>query len=223
MTRLAIYDLDRTITRVPTWSPFLLYAARRLAPWRLAAIPLLGPVALLRAAGVLDRDELKQAMHRLLIGHRRQPAELARVADAFAERFVARHIYEGAARQMALDRAEGRRVVIATAAHRFYAGAIAARLGVNDLIATEAQRDGAGEVLSVINGANCYGAAKQAGIAAWLVAQGLDRDAVHIRFYSDHASDRPTFEWVDEPVAVNAHPPLARLARERGWEIMDWR
>ena len=35
-------------------------------------------------------------------------------------------------------------------------------------------------------------------------------------------SDAPAFEWSDEPVAVNPHAKLARLARERGWAVEDW-
>jgi phosphoserine phosphatase len=45
---------------------------------------------------------------------------------------------------------------------------------------------------------------------------------MHVRFYSDHVSDAPTFAWADEPVAVNAHGPLRALARARGWRIEDW-
>jgi phosphoserine phosphatase len=44
----------------------------------------------------------------------------------------------------------------------------------------------------------------------------------HVRFYSDHVSDRPAFEWADEPVAVNPHGTLRLLAEERGWAIEDW-
>jgi hypothetical protein len=40
MTELAIYDMDRTITRTGTYTPFLIHAARRLTPWRLALLPL---------------------------------------------------------------------------------------------------------------------------------------------------------------------------------------
>jgi len=220
VTPLAIYDLDRTITRVPTWSLFLLYAARRQAPWRLALLPAVGVAAASRTAGAIDRDRLKQWMHRLLLGHRSDPARLAATAEAFAEWFVARHVLAGARARIAADRAEGRRVVIATAAHRFYAAPIATRLGVDDLIATEARRDG-GNILSAIEGRNCYGPVKLAMIHAWLAVEGIEQATV--RFYSDHVTDRPTFEWADEPVAVNAHPPLARLAKERGWRQEDWR
>ena len=54
----------------------------------------------------------------------------------------------------------------------------------------------------------------------WLAESGLQRG--HVRFYSDHASDAPVFEWSDEPVAVNPHDRLARLAKERGWRVEDW-
>ena len=53
-----------------------------------------------------------------------------------------------------------------------------------------------------------------------LAKNGLQRG--HVRFYSDHASDAPVFEWADEAVAVNAHDRLVRLARERGWRVENW-
>jgi phosphoserine phosphatase len=43
-----------------------------------------------------------------------------------------------------------------------------------------------------------------------------------VRFYSDHVSDRPVFEWADEAVAVNPDAKLRRLAAERGWAVEDW-
>ncbi|SEN10541.1 Haloacid Dehalogenase superfamily, subfamily IB, phosphoserine phosphatase-like [Sphingomonas gellani] len=221
--KLAIYDLDRTITRVPTWSLFLLFASRRIAPWRLATVPLLAPAALLRMTGAIGRDDLKQVMHRLLLGHAVAPERLERVAEAFAKRFVARDILAGARHRMARDHADGWRVVIATAAHRFYAEPIARRLGVDDVVATDAARAPGGAILSTIDGGNCYGSVKQAMIADWLARQGIAREQARIRFYSDHVSDRYTFDWVDEAVAVNAHPPLARLAASRGWQVLNWR
>ena len=60
MNELAIYDMDRTITRTGTYTPFLIHAARRLAPWRLALAPAV-PVAMLAyAAKLIDRKTLKQ-------------------------------------------------------------------------------------------------------------------------------------------------------------------
>ena len=73
-----------------------------------------------------------------------------------------------------------------------------------------------------IAGENAYGAAKMRMIAGWVETSGLKGVHGHVRFYSDHVSDRPAFEWADEPVAVNPHGKLQRLADERGWKIEDW-
>ena len=73
-----------------------------------------------------------------------------------------------------------------------------------------------------IAGENCYGPAKLRMIAEWVDKSGLKGVHGHVRFYSDHASDAPVFEWCDEPVAVNPHGRLRRLAKQRGWAIEDW-
>ena len=36
-------------------------------------------------------------------------------------------------------------------------------------------------------------------IADWVEKSGLKGKHGHVRFYSDHASDAPAFEWADEP------------------------
>lgn len=217
-TGISVYDLDRTITSLPTWTPFLLHAAKTVAPWRLALVPALGLVALRHR----DGDRRKEAMHRLMLGHAVTPEVATRLADSFAERLMRDHIRPGARAQMAADRAEGRRIVIATAAHAFYARAIADRLGVADLVATQARRNTAGDITPMLDGPNCRGAAKRAMLERWLADAGLDRETTHIRFQSDHVSDVATFEWADEPVAVNPHTPLRKLAGARGWRIVDW-
>ncbi|WP_294299591.1 HAD-IB family hydrolase [uncultured Sphingomonas sp.] len=221
MHRLAIYDLDRTITAVPTWTPFVLHAARTRAPWRLAFAPVVVGAMLTYRAGLIERRTLKQLMHRLMVGTL-APDQSAAVAQSFADRF-ARHVRPGARAQIAADRAAGYRIVVASAAHRFYAARIAAALGIDDVIATEAEVDAKGRVTHRIAGANCYGADKLAMIEAWMAREGLARADAYVRFYSDHATDEPTFAWANEAIAVNPHARLRTMAGERGWPIVDWR
>ena len=45
-----------------------------------------------------------------------------------------------------------------------------------------------------IAGENCYGPAKMRMIADWVEASGLKGKHGHVRFYSDHVSDRPAFD-----------------------------
>jgi HAD superfamily hydrolase (TIGR01490 family) len=219
---LAVYDLDRTITRHATYTPFLLHCAVRRAPWRLLFLPLVILSMLAYGLRLIDRGRLKEINHALLLGRRIHPRDLKPLVDSFAEATVARNVRPGARRAIARDREQGRRLVLATASYRLYAEAIAERLGFDDTIGTGAIIGLDERVHAKILGENCYGPAKLRMIAEWVEKSGLTGQHGHVRFYSDHASDQPAFEWADEPVAVNPHARLARLAAARGWQVEDW-
>ena len=220
MTDLAIYDMDRTVTRHATYTPFLLHCALQRAPWRLLFLPVVALSMLLYLARIIDRGRLKEINHALLLGRSIHPDDLMPLVNGFANRTIAHNIRPGAIKAIARDKAEGRRVVMATASYRLYASAIAERLGFDDTIGTNSVIGRDETVRARIDGENCYGAAKMRMIARWLEHEGLTR--AHVRFYSDHASDVPLFDWADEPVAVNPHDRLLTLARRRGWRIDDW-
>ncbi|HET9427395.1 MAG TPA: HAD-IB family phosphatase [Allosphingosinicella sp.] len=219
---LAIYDMDKTVTRRPTFGPFLIHASRRLAPWRLLLLPAVLVTTICFFIGLIDRARLKEINYRLLVGEPSAEA-LEPVIQSFAEQQVSANILAGARSRIAQDKMAGRRLVLATASYRLYAAAIAERLGFDDVIATETLPDSRGRIVARIDGANCYGLGKLDMIEAWLQREGLERDAVHIRFYSDHISDSVVHHWSDEAFATNAHRRLIRLAETEGWEVLDWR
>lgn len=219
-TDFAIYDMDRTVTRRATYTPFLIHCALGRAPWRLLLLPLVVASMLAYVLKLIDRGRLKEINHHLLLGHKRHPHELKPLVDSFAERMLATNVRPGARAAIARDKREGRRVVMATASYRFYAREIADRLGFDDCIGTNSILGLDERVHAKIDGHNCYGPAKLGMISDWLAASELERG--HVRFYSDHASDAPVFEWADEPVAVNPHDKLKRLATDRGWRQEDW-
>jgi HAD superfamily hydrolase (TIGR01490 family) len=222
MSELALYDMDRTVTRRPTYAAFLLHCALRRAPWRLLLLPLVLLSVLAYAARLIDRARLKEINHHLLLGRTIHPRDLKHLVDSFAEGQVATNIRPGALTAIARDKAEGRLLVLATASYRLYADAIGERLGFDDVIGTGSIIGLDERVHARIAGENAYGAAKMRMIAEWVEKSGLKGVHGHVRFYSDHASDRPAFEWADEPVAVNPHGKLRRLAEQRGWAVEDW-
>ena len=222
MSDLAVYDLDRTLTRYATYTPFLLHCALRRSQWRLLLLPLVALSMLAYVAKIIDRGRLKEINHRLLIGRWIHPRDLKPLVDSFADATVAGNIRPGARLAVARDKAQGRRLVLATASYRLYADAIAERLGFDDVIGTGSVIGLDERVRSRILGENAYGEAKLRMIAGWVEKSGLTGKHGHVRFYSDHASDAPTFEWSDEPVAVNPHGKLRRVAEQNGWAIEDW-
>lgn len=222
MTDLAIYDMDRTVTKRATYTPFLLHCARRRAPWRLLFLPIVLLAMVAYLLRLIDRGRLKEINHHLLIGGKIHPSELKPLVDSFADAQIAANIRPGALKAIARDKSEGRRLILATASYRLYADAIAQRLGFDDVIGTGSVIGLDDRVHAKIAGKNCYGPEKKRMIDDWIAKSGLIGDHGHVRFYSDHASDRPVFEWAQEPVAVNPHDKLRRLAGERGWRIEDW-
>ena len=222
MSDLAVYDMDRTVTRRPTYTTFLLHCALRRAPWRLLFLPLVVLSMLAYVVGLIDRAKLKEINHHLLVGRRIHPRDLQPLVASFADRQVRTNIRPGAREAIARDKAERRRLVLATASYRLYADAIADRLGFDDVIGTGSIIGLDERVHAKIAGENCYGPAKLRMIADWVEKSGLKGVHGHVRFYSDHVSDQPAFEWADEPVAVNPHGKLRRMAEEREWRIEDW-
>ena len=222
MSDLAIYDMDRTVTRRPTYTPFLLHCAVRRAPWRLLLLPFVVISMLAYVTRLIDRAKLKEINHGLLLGGTIHPRDLKPLVESFADRQIAANIRPGALRAIARDKSEGRRLVLATASYRLYADAIAERLGFDDVIGTNSIIGLDERVHARIDGENCYAEAKMRMIADWVEKSGLKGVHGHVRFYSDHVSDQPAFEWSDEPVAVNPHGKLRRLAEQRGWTVEDW-
>ena len=172
MSDLAIYDMDRTVTKRATYTPFLLYCALWRAPWRLIFLPFVVLSMLVYAVRLIDRARLKEINHRLMLGPRIHPRQLRPLVDSFADWQVATNIRPGASKAIARDKAEGRRLVLATASYRLYADAIAQRLGFDDVIGTGSVIGLDESVRAKIAGDNCYGQAKMRMIADWIECIG---------------------------------------------------
>jgi HAD superfamily hydrolase (TIGR01490 family) len=114
-------------------------------------------------------------------------------------------------------------VAIITATNRFLVEPTAAAFGVEHLMATEPEiRDGrfTGDVI----GPPCMREGKIFWLAKWLAARNASlRDFPETWFYSDSINDLPLLEHVTHPVAVDASPRLAAVARERGWRTLSLR
>ena len=222
--RVAMYDMDRTITRSGTYSGFLIHVARRRQQWRLLFLPLVGLAGAVYSLRLIDRSRLKAINLRLLVGKRFRRAEIAPLAESYADKVVARGLHPAALDQIAVDREAGYRLLLATASFHLYVDAIARRLGIDDVLATRLDEpDGADHILARLAGDNCYGDAKFARISDWLAANDITRDAAHVRAYSDHVSDHPMLRFADEAVATTPSRGLKKLAPTMGWQVVDWR
>jgi HAD superfamily hydrolase (TIGR01490 family) len=146
--------------------------------------------------------------------------EIMPLAEEIYDEEMAERIWSGshALAKMHLD--AGQRVWLVTATPVELASIIAHRLGLTGALGTVSEiEDGAytgrlvGEVL--------HGPAKAEAVRALAAREGLDLS--RCTAYSDSVNDLPMLTTVGHAVAVNPDPSLRAEARQRGWDIRDFR
>jgi HAD superfamily hydrolase (TIGR01490 family) len=146
-----------------------------------------------------------------------EEAELLRWREKYLTRKIRPRITQRARRLVERHRNAGDLMVVTTAVFRFLSEPIAAEFGIENVIATEAERiDGryTGRVAGVPN----VREGKYERLVAWLASRGSTlADFRETWFYGDSINDLPLFSHVTHPVAVNADPALAAHARHMGW------
>lgn len=216
---VAVFDLDRTITRFGTFSPFLLYSAFN-RPWRYLYAPLVITLMLIHKAGGLDRSRLKEAML-IMVGHRRRE-QMAERSRKFAAFLISRCLRPKARAVIERHKEAGHLLILVTASMDFYAEEIGRQLGFEVVVATPSVWDEEGCLVTELGGENCYGEAKLRYLAARIVEldgklAGFERYA-----YTDHYSDAPLLEWATKPKVVDPKKKMRAIAEEKGYPILDW-
>ncbi|MFO7602760.1 MAG: HAD family hydrolase [Gammaproteobacteria bacterium] len=111
-------------------------------------------------------------------------------------------------------------LLIITATNRFVTQPIAERLGVDDLLATEAEIVN-GRYTGQPTGIPCFQDGKVKRLNSWLAQTRHNMEGSW--FYSDSHNDLPLLEVVDHPVAVDPDDTLAQHAEMRGWPVISLR
>ncbi|GGF95805.1 hydrolase [Rhodococcoides trifolii] len=150
----------------------------------------------------------------------RSTAELARLGEEIYDELIADKIWAGtrALAQMHLD--AGQQVWLVTATPVELASIIAKRLGLTGALGTVAEsKDGlfTGRLVGDI----LHGLGKAHAVRTLAVREGLDLR--RCTAYSDSHNDVPMLSLVGTAVAVNPDADLRELAKNRGWEIRDFR
>ena len=111
-------------------------------------------------------------------------------------------------------------MIIITATNRYVTEPIAKSMGVEELLACEA------EIVDDCYtgkpaGIPSYGAGKVTRLQQWLLLQHEDLAGSY--FYSDSHNDIPLLSIVDHPIAVDPDDRLRQHARNQGWQIISLR
>jgi HAD superfamily hydrolase (TIGR01490 family) len=218
---LALLDLDHTLITLDSdeaWVEFLI------------------------EEGILDRAEYERANHDLVRRYRageatsvefsyfymstltgRDPALLESWRAAYLERKILPAISRAARELLSEHRLAGHLMVLTTATGRFIVAPIARELGFENVIATEPETKN-GRYTGKVAGTPNMREGKVTRLETWLAERGRTlADFRQSWFYSDSVNDLPLLKRVTHPVAVNADPSLAALARTMRWPRIEIR
>jgi len=212
--RIAVFDLDGTITRRDTFPPYLRGWLRGhpRAGFRRHALASL-------ARFVLDRDRgrLKSGLLRAGMGGATSGDVSAWTAEFVASLGPA-EFCPGALEAIARHRHAGDRLVLLSASVDLYVPAIGRRLGFAETICTEvAWRDG--RLDGALATLNRRATEKLRCVEA---LRGRYPGAV-VAAYGNARSDFPHLKGVEEPLLVNAGAGLRRAAEKIGIPTAEWR
>lgn len=141
--------------------------------------------------------------------------DIHRVVTETMNNVVTPAIYAEARELIERHRALGHDLVILSASASILVEPIAAELGIDTIVATDAEvKDGklTGEITRYLKGE-----AKAEAIAELAAQRGYDLAASYA--YSDSLTDIPMLTAVGHPVAVNPERGLKKHAMDQGWQI----
>ncbi len=150
----------------------------------------------------------------------RSTAELAALGEEIYDEIIADKIWPGtrALAQMHLD--AGQQVWLVTATPVELAQVIAKRLGLTGALGTVAESVD-GTFTGRLVGDILHGLGKAHAVRTLAIREGLNLK--RCTAYSDSHNDVPMLSLVGTAVAINPDSDLREVAKNRGWEIRDFR
>ncbi len=215
----AFFDLDKTVIARPSMVAFGGPLRREGLVSRRLLLRALWAQAIYLTLGADEARlaRVRDAALRVSAGWEQRRIS-ALVQETLAE-VVEPIVYDEALQLMAMHRDAGRKVFIVSASPEEIVAPLARYLGADEAIATRAVLDEHGRYTGDVE-LYCYGPEKVRVLEHLAVRDGIDLAASYA--YSDSATDEPMLASVGHAVAVNPDRELARIARERDWEVLTF-
>ncbi|BCN50507.1 hydrolase [Prescottella equi] len=221
LTAAAFFDVDNTMVQGAS----IIHFARGLAARKYLRTSDLVDFAWkqvkFRITGKENSDDVAEGREKALsFVAGRSTAELARLGEEIYDEVIADKIWAGtrALAQMHLD--AGQQVWLVTATPVELAQVIAKRLGLTGALGTVAESED-GVFTGRLVGDILHGLGKAHAVRTLAVREGLNLK--RCTAYSDSYNDVPMLSLVGTAVAVNPDADLRELAKNRGWDVRDFR
>lgn len=217
----AFFDVDNTLIQGAS----IIHFARGLAKHKFFTtadlLDMAWTQAKFRLSGRENADDVASGREKALgFVKGREVTELEALGEEIFDESMVERIWPGtrALTQMHLD--AGHPVWLVTATPLELARVIAERLGLSGALGTVAESVD-GVYTGRLVGDILHGPGKAHAIEALVEREGYDLEKCYA--YSDSHNDVPMLTMVGNAIAINPDSDLRALAKEKGWEIKDYR
>lgn len=214
--RLAVFDLDGTLTRADSFGPFVLGLLRR-HPVRMLRVPLIVVPAIGFVLRTVDRGELKAAVLRLVSGNLPRAA-IDSFADEYARHVVDHGMFPAAVAALRGHLAAGDHVVLLSASPDLYVPRIGALLGVHETHCTRIRWNG-DRLDGRLDGLNRRDEEKLRVVEQLRAAH----PGLPVIAYGNSSPDLVHMRHCEQAVYVNAGTALAQQLAADGIRCVNWR
>jgi HAD superfamily hydrolase (TIGR01490 family) len=216
----AFFDLDKTVIAKASMVAFgrPLYREGMVSRWLVARALWSQLVFQHRGADEERMRKFRESALRVTRGW--DQARVSAIVRETLTEVIDPIVYDEALDLIRQHQAAGRRVYLVSASPEEIVAPLARYLGVDEAIASRASLDEEGRYTGEVEFYS-YGPFKAQAIEQAAAERGIDLAGSYA--YSDSATDIPMLEVVGHPVAVNPDRDLARVARQREWEVLQFR
>lgn len=212
MKRLAIFDVDFTITKRETLMEFYKYCIKEDIR-NIRYLPRALYSGLMYGVRVYDEKRVKESFLKFIEGI--EEKELQNLVKRFYKNRLSKILYEDAITMMRKLKNEGYDIYLISASPEFYLNEFYNIKEVNKIIGTKFNFN-EGKFARCMNGENCKGEEKVRRLKEELLKDKIEVDFENSYMFSDSLSDKPLLDLVGKPYLIN-------FTKKHDFEILKWK
>ena len=212
MEKLAIFDIDYTITKKETLMEFYKYIVSKDIK-NIRFLPRALFSGLMYSIKVYDEKRVKEAFLKFI--ENIEEKDLVQLTKKFYDERLSKILYSDALKMIKDLNAQGYMIVLISASPEFYVKEFYAIKEVDLIIGTKFKFEN-GKFIRQMDGKNCKGEEKVQRLNKVLKEKNIEVDFENSYMFSDSLSDKPLLDLVGKPYLIN-------YKKEHDIEILRWK
>ena len=212
MKKLAIFDIDYTITKKETLMELFKYVIKKDIK-NLRFVPRAAYCGIMYALGMYDERKVKETFLKFIDGIKEE--ELAELVKRFYDDKLKTILYEDALKMMKKLKNEGYDIYLISASPEFYVNEFYNIKEVDRVIGTKFTFENGTFVRKMV-GNNCKGEEKVRRLKEIIESEKIEVDFNESYMFSDSLSDKPLLDLVGKPYLIN-------YKKNHDIEILRWK